>query len=166
MLVLVGVLLGVAFFTLMERKVLGYIHYRKGPTKIFYFGLLQPIRDAVKLFRKEGFKLIGASFFLYLSGPFLGLCLMFGLWGVYTRFFSRFGGMFSLLYVFCLLRLGVYFLLFCGWGRNRKYGLIGAYRSISQTVSYEVSMIFFALCLVYVLGTYDVAWYSFFQSGF
>jgi len=70
-----------------------------------------------------------------------------------------------MLYVFCLLRLGVYFLLFCGWGSNRKYGLIGAYRSISQTVSYEVCIIFLALCLVYITGVYDVVCYSFFQNG-
>lgn len=74
---LVGVLLGVAFFTLMERKVLGYVHFRKGPTKIFFFGLFQPIRDAVKLFSKEVLKGYRFSFYYFLAGPILGLYLMF-----------------------------------------------------------------------------------------
>jgi NADH:ubiquinone oxidoreductase subunit H len=61
----------------VERKVLGYIHFRKGPTKIYYFGIFQPIGDAVKLFAKELFKTYGSVFLFYLSGPFLGLLLMF-----------------------------------------------------------------------------------------
>jgi NADH:ubiquinone oxidoreductase subunit H len=77
LLFLVGVLLGVAFFTLMERKVLGYIHFRKGPTKVFYFGLFQPISDAVKLFSKRVFKGVKFSYYLFLVGPLLGLFLMF-----------------------------------------------------------------------------------------
>lgn len=122
---LVGVLLGVAFFTLMERKVLGYVHFRKGPTKIFFFGLFQPIRDAVKLFSKEVLKGYRFSFYYFLAGPILGLYLMFILWGAYGSFFGVYGRFFSLVYIVCFLRLGVYFLLFCGWGAGRKYSLLG-----------------------------------------
>ena len=165
LLIIVGVLLSVAFFTLVERKVLGYIHFRKGPTKLFYFGLLQPISDAVKLFSKESFKGYKLSFYLFLVGPFFGLFLMFILWGVYRTFFGVFGRFYSLIYVFCFLRLGVYFLLFCGWGSNRKYSLLGGYRAVSQTISYEVSLIFFVLFFVYCVSSYDFSFFSFFQSG-
>ena len=75
--VLVGVLLGVAFFTLLERKLLGYVHFRKGPTKVFYFGIFQPISDAVKLFSKSYIKGYKFQFYLFYLGPFLGLALMF-----------------------------------------------------------------------------------------
>jgi NADH:ubiquinone oxidoreductase subunit H len=72
----VGVLLGVAFFNLIERKVFGYMHIRKCTTKVFYFCEFQPIGDAVKLFGKELYKVYGVVFLFYMGGPLLGLILM------------------------------------------------------------------------------------------
>lgn len=163
---LVGVLLGVAFFTLLERKVLGYVHFRKGPTKVFYFGIFQPISDAVKLFSKGFLKGEKFQFYMFFWGPFFGLFLIFVLWGVFTPFFGGWGRFFSFLYVFAFMSLGVYFLLLRCWGSNRKYSLLGGYRSISQTVSYEVSLIFFVLCFVWLLFSYDIASFFCYQVGF
>lgn len=109
-----GVLISVAFFTLLERKLLGYAHYRKGPTKIVYWGLLQPISDAIKLFFKEFLKGFKVSYYFFVGGPVLGLFFMFVLWGSYMGFFGCFGSIFLIIYVFVFMGLGVYFLLFCG----------------------------------------------------
>lgn len=145
---------------------MGYIHFRKGPTKVFFFGLFQPIGDAIKLFSKEFLKGYKFDFFLFFFGPFLGLFLMFILWSVYNSYFGVFGSFYSVLYFFAFLSLGVYFLLFCGWGSNSKYSLIGGYRSVSQTLSYEVSLIFFVLFFVYFSGFFDLSIFFFFQYGY
>jgi len=163
---LVGILLRVAFITLFERKVLGYIHFRKGPTKIFYFGLLQPISDALKLFRKEFLCLYKVSFFIYLLGPLFGLFLIFVLWRVYGGYFGLYGSFFSLIFVFCFMRLRIYFIFLCCWGSGRKYSLLGGYRSGAQVLSYEVSMIFFILVFVYLIGFFDCSMFFFFLFGY
>lgn len=163
---ILGVLLGVAFFTLFERKLLGYIHFRKGPSKMGFWGFFQPFSDALKLFPKEYGK--GESFFysLYLLGPVFGLFLMVGLWVFFSHVFLLVSFFFGLLIFFSFMSLSVYFLVFCGWSSNCVFTLIGAYRSVAQTVSYEVSMVVFVLCYVFLLGLFDIVDFWFLQVNF
>jgi NADH-ubiquinone oxidoreductase chain 1 len=129
-------------------------------------GVFQPFSDALKLFYKEFF--IGDSFssVFYFLGPFLGLFLMGVIWFVFPIFFVVGYFFLGVVFFFCVLSVGVYFLLFCGWGSNNKYGFLGSYRGVSQMVSYEVSIIIFGLCYCYFVGLYDFYNFWFFQVGF
>jgi len=73
---------------------------------------------------------------------------------------------FSILYVFCFMRVGIYFFILCGWGRGRKYAILGIYRSTSQTISYEISIIFFVLIFVYITLSFDFSLFLVFQTSY
>ena len=133
---------------------MSYIHFRKGPTKVYIFGVFQPISDAVKLFSKGFVKGYFFYWYFFSLAPLLGLFLIIILWAVYGSFMGDFGRFFSLLYVFSVMSLGVYFFLLCCWGGNRLYSLLGGYRSVSQTVSYEISLVFIVLFFVFFFYIY------------
>nr|WBQ42679.1 NADH dehydrogenase subunit 1 [Nereididae sp. SIO BIC A9836] len=138
--IFICVLAAMAFFTLLERKILGYIQLRKGPNKVSLMGIPQPMADAVKLFTKELNTPMNANNTPFLVSPMLGLFLALTLWIIYPYSASPMPLKWGLMLFLSLSSMNVYTTLFAGWASNSKYSLLGALRSIAQTISYEVSM--------------------------
>jgi NADH-quinone oxidoreductase subunit H len=141
---------GVAYYTLAERKVLGFMQVRPGPNRVGYWGLLQPIADGIKLLLKEFIIPSGANKFLFLAAPVMALTPALAAWAV-IPFFE--GGTLAnvnagLLYLLAMTSLGVYGIIIAGWASNSKYAFLGALRSAAQIVSYELAMGFALVCVL------------------
>lgn len=141
-------LIAIAFYTLIERKFLGYFQTRKGPNKPNIIGLPQPFADAIKLFIKEYTCPTIANNILFILAPLLSLLLGILIWPLYPHNRSSFYWNLGILYFLCVSRIRVYALFIAGWSSNSKYALLGALRGVAQTISYEVRI---ALILITIL---------------
>ena len=159
LLVVVPLLIGVAYLTLAERRVIGFMQLRKGPNVVGPFGLFQPFADALKLIAKETILPAGADKVVFMIAPMLTFVLAIIAWAV-----MPFGeGLViadinvGILYLFAVSSLGVYGVIMAGWASNSKYAFLGALRSAAQMVSYEVSMGLVIITVLLCVGSLNLS---------
>jgi NADH-quinone oxidoreductase subunit H len=156
--VLVPLILGVAYFTYWERKILGWIQVRLGPNRVGWKGLLQPFADLIKMLLKEVVVPANANRFLFLAAPIIALVPALAVWAAVpmsdTFVIADINA--GLLYVLALTSLGVYGVILAGWAANSKYAFLGAMRSAAQIVAYEIAMGFALVGVLMASGSLNL----------
>ena len=161
LIVMIGLILTMAFYTLAERKVIGWIQARKGPNRVNLLwlpGFGQPFADVIKLLFKEILIPADANGFLFRLAPFLALVPSLAIWAVIPfspeHAFSNIDA--GLLYILALTSMGVYGIILAGWSANSKYAFLGAMRSAAQIVAYEIAMGFAMVGVLMAAGSLNI----------
>lgn len=152
------VLIGVAYLTYAERKVMGAMQLRVGPSTVGPFGLLQPMADGLKLLAKETILPSGANRVVFLAAPMLTFFFSLIAWAVipFDHHMVLSNLNVGILYLFAISSLGVYGIIMAGWASNSRYAFLGALRSAAQMVSYEVSMGFVLITVLLCAGSLNL----------
>lgn len=155
LILMIILLVGVAFLTLLERKILGYVQIRKGPNKVRIIGIFQPFRDAIKLLNKELFYVYKSNYNLFYLCPVLRFGVMLIRWILFPYITNIYFLNYSILLLILLISIRGYIIIFIGWSSNSIYSIIGSIRSVSQILSYEVRFIFIILILMIIRESYS-----------
>nr|WNL53782.1 NADH dehydrogenase subunit 1 [Microtermes sp. B MLW-2023a] len=164
LLLIIFVMVGVAFLTLMERSILGYIHVRSGPNSVGFVGIFQPFSDAIKLFSSEQYFPLVSNYLIYYFSPVFGFFLSLLVWLLIPYLSGFISFELGLLFFLACTSLGVYTVMIAGWSSNSGYSLLGGLRALAQTISYEVSLAFILLSFVVLVFSYDLVYFYLFQT--
>ena len=156
--IVVPLLIAIAYFTLVERKILSAVQRRKGPNVIGYLGLLQPLSDGLKLFTKETIIPSNSNLVLFIMAPIITFVLSLMGWAVIPFTLNSVLSDINLgvLYLFAISSLSAYGIILAGWSSNSKYPFIGSLRSAAQMISYEVSIGFVIINVILCSGSFNL----------